>query len=54
MAAYLHQNSKGYILTVCGRPCRGEEFQQGTRYPVFTIAEARKLCADLGAEPWNF
>lgn len=54
MAAYLHKNSKGYILTVCGRPCRGEEFQQGVKYPVHTVAEARELCAKLGAEPWNF
>ncbi len=54
MTAYLHKTRDGYQLTICARPCSGEEFQRGEKIPVSGKREALKLCAQRGAEPHNF
>lgn len=55
MTAYLHKTSGGvYQLTICSRPCNGEEFQNGEKIAIKGLREARKVCAERGAEPHNF
>lgn len=58
--AYLHKASGGkdrtggYVLTICDRPCSGDEFQAGEKIEVINKREARKICAALDARPHNF
>jgi hypothetical protein len=54
MTAYIHKSRDGYQLTICARPCNGEEFHNGEKITVKGLREARKVCAERGAEPRNF
>lgn len=52
--AYLHKTHTGYELTVCARPCNGDEFQNSEKIEVIGKREARKVCEALEATPYNF
>lgn len=52
--AYLHKSNGTMILTICDRPCNGAEFNAGEKIEVIGKREARKICAALDAEPYNF
>ena len=52
--AYLHKSTDGYTLTICDRPCNGVEFNAGEKIEVIGKREARKVCAALDADPYNF
>ena len=54
MVAYLHKTKSGYKLTLCNRPCNGAEFQNGEKIEVAGKREARSICAQRNATPWNF
>lgn len=54
MVAYLHKTRTGYELTLCARACRGDEFQAGEKIAVAGKREARAICAQRAATPWNF
>lgn len=54
MIAYLHKSREGYTLTLCVRPCNGEEFQKSEKISVPGKREARKICKERGAAPHNF
>lgn len=55
MVAYLHKTpGGGHLLTICSRPCNGEEFQNGKKVVVAGKREAKKVAAENNATPWNF
>lgn len=55
MVAYLHKTTGGgFKLTICARPCNGEEFQNGKKIDVAGKREAKKVAAEHNATPWNF
>lgn len=55
MIAYLHANrEKTFTLTICARPCNGEEYQKGERITVSGKREARAICKARKITPWNF
>lgn len=54
MISYLHKSKDGYELTLCARPCSGIEFQAGEKIAVSGKREARQVCKDRGATPYNF
>jgi hypothetical protein len=53
--AYLHKASGGgYTLTICDRPCNGDEFANSEKMHVIGKREARKVCEALDATSYNF
>lgn len=52
--AYLHKSADGYTLTICERPCNGDEFNNSEKMQTIGKREARKICKAIGAEPYNF
>lgn len=52
--AYLHKATEGFTLTICDRPCNGEEFNAAEKMQVMGKREARKVCEALEASPYNF
>ncbi len=54
MIAYLHKTRDAYCLTICAKPCNGEEFQAGEKITVSGKREARSVCSARGVTPWNF
>lgn len=58
--AYIHKVSGGrdrtggYTLTICDRPCSGEEFHSSEKMNVISKDDARRICAVLGVKPYNF
>lgn len=55
MVAYLHRVSGGgYELTLCAKPCSGADYQAGEKVPVAGKREARAICEERNATPWNF
>lgn len=54
MIAYLHRTRTGYELTICARPCNGEEFQNSEKVTVTGKREANAICKQRNAKPFNF
>jgi hypothetical protein len=54
MIAYLHKTADGYKVTICAKPCNGEEFQNGEKISVAGKREARAICKSRDITPWNF
>lgn len=60
MIAYLHKAlpkdawQGRYVLTLCARPCNGEEYQNAEKVRVADKREARIVCKARGAKPYNF
>lgn len=54
MVAYLNKTPEGLILTLCEKPCNGEEFNNSEKVPVLDKREARAVCKGVGAKPYNF
>lgn len=55
MIAYLTKNPGCiWILTICARPCNGDEFNTGEKIAVSGKREANAICKARGVKPWNF
>lgn len=52
--AYLHKNRAGYVLTICDKPCGGEEFNKSKQIQVSGKTDARDTCRAMGVKPYNF
>lgn len=55
MIAYIHRAPGGkWSLTICARPCTGEEFQKSEKLEVSGKREANAICKARGVKPWNW
>lgn len=54
MIGYLNKVKGGWVLTICEKPCSGEEFSKAEKIPVSGKREARAICRDRGLREWNF
>lgn len=54
MTAYLFKTRTGYELTLCARPCNGEEFNNAEKIKVSGKREANAICKARNAKPYNF
>ena len=55
MVAYLYKSKGGgFELTICAKPCSGQEFQNGKRILVKGKREANAYCQANAIQPWNF
>lgn len=52
--AYLNKIKQGYVLTICSKPCNGEEFNNAQKIEVSGKREANQICKDSGFQPYNF
>lgn len=54
MIGYLNKVRGGWVLTICAKPCSGEEFNNSEKIPVSGKREAKKICQERGCSMWNF
>ena len=59
MIAYLHKMPKNlrgvkFEMTICEKPCSGEEFIKAEKIDIMTKAQAKVICKELGVKPYNF
>lgn len=54
MVAYFFKIRGGFELTICARPCNGEEFMKAEKIRVAGKREAIAICKARGARPYNF
>ncbi len=55
MIAYLHKVRGGkFELTICNRPCNGEEFTKSEKIAVSGKREANQICKERGITPHNW
>jgi len=52
--AYLNKTKQGYVLTICQKPCNGDEFNKSQKIEVSGKKEAKQICNDSGFIPYNF
>lgn len=54
MIAYFNKVHGGFELTICQRPCNGEEFNNSEKVSVSGKKEANQICKDRGLKPYNW
>lgn len=54
MVAYLFKVRGGYELTICARPCNGEEFNKSEKIIVSGKREANAVCKSRKITAYNF
>jgi hypothetical protein len=54
MIAYLNKTRAGFVLTICARPCNGDEFNNAEKIVVAGKREANAICKARGLKAWNF
>jgi len=52
--AYLNKTKQGYVLTICKKPCNGDEFNNAQKIKVSGKKEANQICKDSGFKSYNF
>jgi hypothetical protein len=54
MVAYFNKVRGGFELTLCAKPCNGAEFNNAEKIKVEGKREAKAVCKERGATPYNF